>query len=88
MLRIGTPAPNCVSQLTDATDAWSAFVMASAELIAKTRYPDSDGPTLARYIAAAQAYYLREYELRLAGAPWKPANAARLSLLASWHPGR
>jgi hypothetical protein len=88
MLRIGSPPYRCERQRDDLVDAWAAYVQVSAALIAITRYPQEDAPTQAKYIAAAQAYYLREYELRLAGAPWKPANAARLSIQASWHPGR
>lgn len=78
----------CVSELTDAAAGWAQFVATEAELRALRQYPQTDPAIQAIYVAAAQAYYAREYELRLAGDPRRPAVAARHALQSAWRPGR
>lgn len=80
--------PQCTAELSESVDGWARYVALVAQLRALEQYPQADGPTQAIYVAAAQAYYAREYDLRLAAAPRSPAVAARLALQAAWRPGR
>jgi|SRR3982750_122058 len=79
---------SCESETTDAVAAWGHYVAAVAELRVIQQYPQSDANMLAIYVAAAQAYYAREYQLQLAGDASRPAQAAGRTLQAAWRPGR
>lgn len=67
---------------------WSHVVAIRAELAVWRQYSRADASTRSGYVASAQAFYAREYEVQLRTHANDPAEAARLALLAPWRPER
>ncbi len=66
---------------------WSHVIAMRAELVVWRAYAKTDALTRSGYIADAQEFYAREFELQLQRNAIDPAAAARLALQAKWRPG-